>query len=92
MSSSHLSLAPEYVEAELEDSCATLLALELLRPAVATDPDRTDELIRRIKSVGQRIAELRRRHGGAANPLAVGCVLPTGVTQPSPSSAGSRLE
>jgi hypothetical protein len=103
MTSSYLSLAPEYVEAELEDSCATLLALELLRPAVATDHDRREQLIRHIASVRQSIADVRDRHGGAANPLGAGWVLaadgsrppggsgPPGGTQPPPSPIGSGL-
>jgi hypothetical protein len=91
MTASHRSLAPDYVEAELEDSCATLLALELLRPTVAGDRHRTEQLVHHISLVGRRIAELRRHHGPAADPIAFGCVFAANRAQPVSGSPGSGL-
>ena len=75
MSSPRLLPGPNSVEAALEASCATLVALERLRASAATDPHRIARLSRHIRLVRSGIDELRRGQVDAANPLAYGFVL-----------------
>lgn len=81
MSSSRLLPGPNNIEAALEASCATLVALEGLRASAATDPHRTARLSRHIRLVRSGITELRRGHVDATNPLAYGFVLGEGLWQ-----------
>ena len=66
LSASHLSLAPDWLEAALEAACATLIALQLLRASAADDAQATRRLTHEIQSVRQAIAALRAARGGDA--------------------------
>jgi len=75
MSSSRLLPGANSIEAALEASCATLVALERLRASAGPDPHRTASLTRYIQLTRRAISELRRGHDDTANPLAYGFVL-----------------
>jgi hypothetical protein len=75
MSRSRLLPGADSIEAALEASCATLVALERLRASAGADPHRTARLTRYIDLTRGAISELRRRYDESANPLAYGFVL-----------------
>lgn len=76
MSNSHLSLAPDCIDAALEAGCATLVRLQLHQSSAAGDPHGTRELSRQIRLVRHAIEELRALRADTANPLIHGFVLP----------------
>lgn len=83
MSDSHLSLAPDWLEAVLETACATLIALQLLRASAADDAHATRRLTHEIQTLRQAIAELRAAGGadaavGAGAAVGYGFVLDEG--------------
>lgn len=75
MSSSRLVPGLNNIEAALEASCATLVALERLRAFAANDPHRTAHLTREIDLIRRALEELRRAHETARHPLDYGFVL-----------------
>jgi hypothetical protein len=71
----HHPPASDYVEAALEASCATLIALQLVRAFAADDPHGTRQTSRAITAIRQAIDELRAMRAAGSGALVHGFVV-----------------